>query len=213
MRLVLGGDSSGPRPPSNDAKRVGPWSALRGACHKILENFSVQDVEKLSFAPTYLRKAPQGASEPKGVRGSGATAARAGGGAQGDVIIGKWINEGHTVTTEVAPSAKILNSDVYEWSTGGFFVLHTAYGRAGNLPGGGIEIIGCDAASGGYVSRFFDSQGNVSTHELSVEGDTWSWWGRARAVRRCSPTAAGRRPRTTRGWTRAESGCIRWRWC
>jgi hypothetical protein len=48
-----------------------------------------------------------------------------------EVIIGKWINEGHTVATEPAPSARILTSDVYEWSTGGFFVLHTAYGRAG----------------------------------------------------------------------------------
>ena len=51
------------------------------------------------------------------------------------IIIGKWINEGHTVTAEGAPSARILTSDVYEWSTGGFFVLHTAYGRVGNLPG------------------------------------------------------------------------------
>jgi hypothetical protein len=60
---------------------------------------------------------------------------------------------------------------------GRVFVLHTAYGRAGDLPGGGIEIIGHDAASGKYVSRSFDSQGNVSTHQLSVEGDTWTWWG------------------------------------
>jgi len=65
-----------------------------------------------------------------------------------DVIVGKWINEGRTVATADAPSARILTSDVYEWSTGGFFVLHTAYGRAGNLPGGGIEIMGYDAASG-----------------------------------------------------------------
>jgi len=81
-----------------------------------------------------------------------------------DVIIGKWVNEGHTVTSDGAPSAKILTSDVYEWSTGGYFVLHTAYGRAGNSAGGGIEIIGYDATSGGYISRFFDSRGNVSTH-------------------------------------------------
>ena len=94
-----------------------------------------------------------------------------------DVIIGKWINEGHTVASEDAPSTRVLTSDVYEWSTGGFFVLHTAYGRVGDLPGGGIEIIGHDAASGGYVSRFFDSRGNVSTHELSIEGDTWTWQG------------------------------------
>jgi dipeptidyl aminopeptidase/acylaminoacyl peptidase len=94
-----------------------------------------------------------------------------------DVIIGKWINEGHTVATENAPSSRILTSDIYEWSTGGFFVLHTAYGRVGDLPGGGIEIIGYDAASGGYISRFFDSRGNVSTHELSIEGDAWTWQG------------------------------------
>jgi len=94
-----------------------------------------------------------------------------------DVIVGKWINEGHTVATGDMPSSRILTSDVYEWSTGGFFVLHTAYGRAGDLPGGGIEIIGYDAASGEYISRFFDSQGNVSTHALSIEGDAWTWQG------------------------------------
>jgi len=94
-----------------------------------------------------------------------------------EVIIGKRINEGHTVATEDAPSARILTSDVYEWSTGEFFGLHTAYSRAGRLPGGVVEIIGHDAASGGYVSCFFDSRCNVSTHELSIEGDTWTWQG------------------------------------
>jgi len=93
------------------------------------------------------------------------------------VIIGKWINEGRTVATADAPSARILTSDVYEWSTGGFFVLHNAYGRAGNAPGGGIEIIGYDPASGNYVSRFFDSRGDATTHELTIEGDTWMWQG------------------------------------
>jgi hypothetical protein len=104
-----------------------------------------------------------------------------------NVVVGKWINEGHTVATVDAPSVRILTSDVYEWSTGGFFVLHTAYGRAGNLPGGGIEIIGYDGAGGGYVSRFFDSRGNASTHELSIEGDTWTWQGEST---RCMATFA-----------------------
>jgi hypothetical protein len=74
-----------------------------------------------------------------------------------DVIIGKWINEGHTVATADAPSVKILTSDVYEWSTGGFFVLHTAYGRVGDFDGGGIEIIDYDAESETYRTHFFDS--------------------------------------------------------
>jgi hypothetical protein len=94
-----------------------------------------------------------------------------------EVILGKWINEGHTVETANTPSAKILTSDLYEWSTGGFFVLHTAYGRVGDAPGGGIEIIGLDPASGNFISRFFDSRGDATAHELTIEGDTWTWLG------------------------------------
>jgi len=45
-----------------------------------------------------------------------------------DVLIGKWINEGHTVASAQLPSLPILTSDVYEWAPGGFFVVHSAYG-------------------------------------------------------------------------------------
>jgi hypothetical protein len=41
-------------------------------------------------------------------------------------LIGKWINEGHTVATRDIPSVPILTSDVYEWVPGGFFVVHSA---------------------------------------------------------------------------------------
>ncbi len=94
-----------------------------------------------------------------------------------NVIIGKWINEGHTVATPDAPSVKILTSDVYEWMPGGFFILHTAYGRVGDFDGGGTEIIGYDAESKRYRTHFFDSQGNLITEELTIQGDTWTWQG------------------------------------
>jgi hypothetical protein len=35
----------------------------------------------------------------------------------------------------------ITTSDVYEWAPGGFFLLHTAYGRIGEFDVGGTEII------------------------------------------------------------------------
>lgn len=41
-----------------------------------------------------------------------------------NVVIGKWINQGHTVATVSAPSVKILTSDVYEWDGGGFRPPH-----------------------------------------------------------------------------------------
>jgi hypothetical protein len=94
-----------------------------------------------------------------------------------DVLIGRWITEGHTVPSPGAPAARILASDVYEWAAGGFFVVHPAYGRVGDAEVGGVEIIGYDAESGSYRSQFFDSFGNISHSLLTVEGDTWTWSG------------------------------------
>jgi hypothetical protein len=94
-----------------------------------------------------------------------------------DVFIGKWMNEGQTIAGASAPAVSILTSDVYEWMPGGFFVLHTAYGRIGNMDVGGTEIIGYDAASKKYRSHFFDSQGNINMQEVTASGDTWKWTG------------------------------------
>jgi uncharacterized protein DUF1579 len=94
-----------------------------------------------------------------------------------DVFIGRWINEGYTVETPEVPSVKITTSDVYEWMPGGFFVLHTAYGRIGNIDVGGTEILGYDSASKKYFTRFFDSGGNIQEAELTVDGDSWTWRG------------------------------------
>ena len=96
-----------------------------------------------------------------------------------EVVVGKWINEGYTGAIADAPSVKILTSDVYERMPGGFFVLHTAYGRVGSTDVGGTEIIGYDEESKKYRSYFFDSQGNVTTDELTIEDHTWTWSGQS----------------------------------
>lgn len=93
-------------------------------------------------------------------------------------LVGRWINEGETVASEGAPAVKILTSDVYEWMPGGFFVLHTAYGRVGEVDVGGTEIIGYDAASKNYRTHFFDSQGSITTEELTVRDGVWTWQGK-----------------------------------
>jgi Protein of unknown function (DUF1579) len=67
-----------------------------------------------------------------------------------EIFIGKWMTAGETVATEDAPAVKILASDVYEWMPGGFFILHTAYGRIGDQDVGGTEIIGYDAEAEVY---------------------------------------------------------------
>jgi hypothetical protein len=94
-----------------------------------------------------------------------------------EVFIGKWINEGETIATPDNPAARILTSDVYEWIPGRFSVLHTAYGRIGDLDVGGVEIIGFDDQTGQYTSHFFDSQGHLTVDQLTHDAGKWIWTG------------------------------------
>jgi hypothetical protein len=91
--------------------------------------------------------------------------------------VGRWINEGHTINDDGSTGLAITTSDVYEWAPGGFFIVHSAYGRIGDFGVGGIEIIGYDEASGEYRSHFFDSQGNVVVRRLVARGNTWIYQG------------------------------------
>jgi hypothetical protein len=95
-----------------------------------------------------------------------------------EIFIGRWINEGETIGSGNIPAVKILTSDVYAWMPGGFFVLHTAYGLIGNAEVGGTEVLSYDTTSKTYQSLFFDSQGNINTDMLSVNGNTWIWQGK-----------------------------------
>ena len=94
-----------------------------------------------------------------------------------EVLIGKWINEGETVAGDNGEATPIVTSDVYDWVPGGFFVVHSAYGRIGDVGVGGIEVIGYDAASGKYQCQFFDSEGNMSTQELTLGEGQVTWEG------------------------------------
>src|ERR1700678_935703 len=57
------------------------------------------------------------------------------------VLIGNWINEGATIAADGIDSVPIRTSDVYEWVPGGFFVVHTAFGKIGETSVGGVSII------------------------------------------------------------------------
>jgi len=91
-----------------------------------------------------------------------------------DVFIGRWINQGRTTGPDT-PSVDIVTSDVYEWAPGGFFVLHAAYGRIGDVDVGGIEVIGYDPERRAYRSEFFDSHGSATTSELIERDGVWTW--------------------------------------
>lgn len=90
-----------------------------------------------------------------------------------EVLIGNWINEGSTVATAGRPAEPIRTTDVYEWAPGGFFIVHTAFGKIGETSVGGVEMIG--RADGGYFSTFYDGFGSVRQSRLEIEGETLRW--------------------------------------
>jgi hypothetical protein len=92
-----------------------------------------------------------------------------------EVLIGSWINEGQTATTAQIPSAAILTSDVYRWAPGGFFIVHSAYGKIGDASVGGVEIIGVDGDA--YLSTLYDSFGNVHRSRVEIDGEVIRWIG------------------------------------
>jgi hypothetical protein len=101
------------------------------------------------------------------------------------VLIGRWINEGHTIAAAAVPSVPILTSDVYEFVPGGFFVVHSAYGKIGETSVGGVEIIGVDGDA--YRSTFYDSFGNVRSSRMEIDGHMIRWLGERT---RCTATIA-----------------------
>jgi len=92
-------------------------------------------------------------------------------------LIGKWITTGETAPASGAPPQEINASDIYEWVAGGFFVVHTAYGRIGDAEVGGVELIGYDPETKKYRTHFFDSQGNISHEDLTFRDGRWTWSG------------------------------------
>jgi hypothetical protein len=125
----------------------------------------------MSHAPTESARV---ISVAAGMETTGRTAAVADSRHQAlSVLIGKWINEGHTIGTAEIPPVPILTSDVYEWAPGGFFVVHSAFGKIGDTSVGGVEILGADGEA--YQSTFYDSFGNVHRSRVEIEGEVIRW--------------------------------------
>jgi hypothetical protein len=119
-------------------------------------------------------------------------------------FIGRWITDGHLVDEAGDPVGRIVASDVYKWAPGGFFVIHSAYGRIGGVSGGGVEIIAYDLSTQRYGSQFFDSQGNATASELSFDGEHWIW---QREDTRCTASfSADERTQTAHHERRNEDG-------
>jgi hypothetical protein len=83
-----------------------------------------------------------------------------------DPLIGTWKTGGWTIDPSGAPAERIVATDTYERLPGGG-LLHLVDAWVGDRQVEGAEIIGYDAARGGYVTQYFGSDG-ASAYVASI---------------------------------------------
>ena len=89
-------------------------------------------------------------------------------------FLGKWTFDGQAQASPYGPAGKLTSIDTYEWVPGGFFMIHHWNAVVGGAANKGVEILGYDAGSKMYTSRFFDNMGNSGSVKFSLNGNTWT---------------------------------------
>ena len=84
-------------------------------------------------------------------------------------IVGRWQTSGYVIGE---PDLPVVGVDNYEALPGGYFVVHYVDVIVGDRHVQAIEIIGePDTASGGFLARSFDSDGNTELMLLTIDDD------------------------------------------
>ncbi|GBO54187.1 hypothetical protein APA_2135 [Pseudanabaena sp. lw0831] len=99
------------------------------------------------------------------------------------VWVGKWNTEGQSYAegnskeSLKVSSVKMTSLETFELLLDGFFLVHRWDGHVGDAEFKGMEVIGYDASSQTYCSRFFDNSGNSPTYQVSVRDNVWTYIG------------------------------------
>ena len=100
-----------------------------------------------------------------------------------DIFVGKWNVEGKSYA-EGSSNENLQVSCVEmkfeqtcEWLSGSFFLVNRWDGHVGKSIFNGMEVIGYDAESQTYISRFFDNVGNAPTYHVTVRKNVWTYIG------------------------------------
>jgi hypothetical protein len=99
-----------------------------------------------------------------------------------DQFAGSWTTAGTTQAGHQGGAGKIQATETYEWMAGGYFLVHRWDGQVGGTAMTGLEVLGFDARTKAYTSRFFDSSGTSGTLRATPQGNAWTWAGDADAA-------------------------------
>ena len=100
-----------------------------------------------------------------------------------NIFVGKWPTEGLSYGSGQSKEnpydspVRWVGSETYEWLPGGFFLIRHFNGQIGDMPIGGMEVIGYDVASQTYPSQMFDNYGRIHLGQRRIRDGVLSYIG------------------------------------
>lgn len=98
-------------------------------------------------------------------------------------FIGSWRTTGKISSRQGDATDHLVASDVYEWFSGGHFILHHVNGYIGSQEVRALEILSYDRKANTFVSNSIDNSGNSSNYILKLDGYNWNIDGKTERFR------------------------------
>jgi hypothetical protein len=120
------------------------------------------------------------------------------------VFAGRWKVVGwNRDSAPIAPGAKIIGEETYEWLTGGFFMVSRFQHHFGDDAHIGMGTMGYDADSHAYFVHNFDNLGYDRRYQVHVDNQTWKFTGE---TERCTLVFSHDGSRKTESWEISSDG-------
>ena len=94
-----------------------------------------------------------------------------------DYLAGKWVSEGDMKPGPMGPGGKIVSDDESHWQEGKFFLVMNSKFKGAMGDGTSLAVFGYDPEKKVYTYNEFNSMGQATKSEGTVDGNTWAWTG------------------------------------
>lgn len=92
-----------------------------------------------------------------------------------DYLAGNWIGDGDMKPGPMGPGGKITSTDEAHWMDGKFFMVMNSKFTGAMGDGSSTAYFGYNPDKKVYTYNEFNSMGQATYSEGTVNGDTWTW--------------------------------------
>lgn len=92
-----------------------------------------------------------------------------------DYLAGKWVSEAEIKPGPMGPGGKMTSDDEVHWQDGKFFLVFQGKFKGAMGDGTSLAVMGYDSDKKVYTYNEFNSMGQATKSEGTVDGKNWTW--------------------------------------